>query len=372
MKMKVLINAFVLLFFVNSLAFCQDYTVDYSFNNGYTLVYKIPAAANQNAPEKTYGVINNENKIVVPIQYRAIMVSGGKDIFIIKDSRDNTGLFSALTQKMIVEPQYFEIETFSEGLAVVKKRKSGTGFLWGAIDVNGKVIIPVEYDYLGPSSEGLTNFKKDNKMGFMDKMNNIIIPAMYDNYSSFSDGLAAVKTIPGGRYGYIDKTNNMVIAAQYEDANPFNGGFASVAKKKGYTTGSAGKPGVTVPGQWVLINKTGKIIQERTFDRISLLNAGGLFIIESEGKKGTMNTEGMPILPIEYSEVNIDKSGYIIYKTPDKKFGMMSNRGSNIVSPVYDHVSYTTAARYYTLLKGKYEVSDVNKNILIPADSANV
>ena len=370
--MKNLITAGVLLLFISSTAFCQDYMVDYSLNNGYTLVYKLPAAAAyQNAPEKTYGVINNEKKIVVPIQYKEIMVSGETGVFIIKDSKDNVGLFSAIAQKIIVEPLYFEIETFSEGLAVVKKRKSDFGFLWGAVGVNGTMIIPVEYDYLGPSSEGLINFKKDNKMGFLDKTNKIIIPAMYDNYSSFSDGLAAVKTIPDGKYGYIDKNNNMVIAAQYEDANPFYSGYTSVAKKKSYTSGSAGKASVTVPGQWVVINKAGKIIQERTFDRVSPLNAGGLFIIESNGKKGTMNTGGMPILPMEYTDVTIDKSGYAIFKTLDKKYGMMNNTGSTIVAPNYDYVSHTTANRFYVIQNGKYTVGDVNGNVFIPADSAN-
>ena len=334
---------------------------------------KLPATSPlQKALEKTYGVINSEKKIVVPMQYKSIIQSGENGIFITKDGADNAGLFSALTQKVIIEPQFFEIETFRDGLAVIKKRNPDYGFAWGAVDVNGNIVIPVEYDYLGSLIEGLMNFQKEKKSGFIDKTNKIIIPAMYDNLSGFSDGLAAVKTIPEGKYGYIDKSNNMVIAAQYEDANPFYGGFTSVAKKKSYTTGSAGKGTVTVPGQWIVIDKTGKIIQERSFDKVSPLYAGGLFIIESNGKKGTMNTQGMPILPMEYSDVTIDKSGYAIYKTMDtKKYGMMNNVGSIIVAPNYDYVSHTTASRFYVIQNGKYTVGDVNNNVFVQPDSAN-
>jgi WG containing repeat len=337
------------------------------------LVYKkLPQQPQyQNAPEKTYGVINSENRIVVPLVYKSIFNSGEKGIFIVKDGADNVGLFSAIAQKLIAEPQYFEIESFNEGVAVVKKRKPDYGFAWGAIDANGNIIIPVEYDYLGACSEGLINFQKEKKSGFIDKTNKIIIPAMYDNFSSFSDGLAAVKIFETGKYGYINKNNKLVIAAEYEDANPFNGDFASVAKKKSYTSGSAGKPSVTVPGQWVVINKSGKVIQERSFDRVSPLNAGGLFIIESDGKKGTMNTQGMPILPMEYTDVTIDKNGYTIFKTFEKKYGMMGNTGIVIVSPQYDYVSPTTANRFYLIQNGKYIVGDVNGNVFIPADSAN-
>ena len=371
--MKKLFTIFILSCLIPSICFCQDYTIDYSFSNGYTLVYKAPpvTSGNQTAPEKTFGVIDDDKKIIVPIQYKQILVSGEPGVFIIKNKLDNAGLFSAVSQKQIVEPIYFEIESFSEGLAVVKKRKPDFGFSWGAVDINGQIVIPVQYDYLGPLSEGLMNFKQDNKMGFLDRTNKIIIPAMYNNYSAFSEGLAAVKTIPDGKYGYIDKSNKLVIAAQYEDANSFYGGFTSVAKKNGYTVNKVGEKAITVPGQWVVINKSGKIVQERTFDKVSPLNAGGLFIIESVGKKGTMNTAGMPILPMEYADVTIDKAGYTIYKTFDKKYGMMSNTGSTIVIPNYDFVSHTTANRFYVIKKGMYTVGDVNNNVFVQPDSAN-
>jgi len=371
--MKKLFAVFVLIVFISAVGFCQDYIVDYSLNNGYTLVYKVPPATSgyQVAPEKIYGVINDAKKIVVPLQYKSIRNSGEPGVFEIEDVPNNAGLYSAVLQKVLIAPQYYEIENFREGLAVVKKRKADYGFTWGAVDVRGQVIIPVEYDYLGTSSEGLMNFKQDNKMGFIDKTNKIIIPAMYDDFSAFSEGLAAVKTIPGGKYGYIDKNNNMVIAAQYEDADPFYSGYAVVARKKSSTSGSAGKGTVTVPGEYILITKTGKEIAPMTFNRISPHQAGGLFIIELDKKKGVMDSTGMPILPVEFADVTVDRSGYIIYKTADKKFGMMSSRGSEILSPKYDYVSQTTAARYYSILNGKYEVGDVNRNIFIKADSAN-
>jgi WG containing repeat len=371
--MKKMMFSFCFLFFTTAKPFCQGYVADYALNNGYTLVYKKlpPPSQYQNAPEKTYGVINSENKLVVPMIYKSIFNSGEKGVFIVKDSKDDAGLFSAIAQKIIIEPRFFEIESFNEGLAVVKKRKPDYGFAWGAVDANGNTIIPVEYDYLGSCNEGLINFQKEKKSGFIDKTNKIIIPAMYGNFSGFSDGLAAVQILETGKYGYIDKNNKLVIAADYEDANPFYGGFAAVAKKKGYTNGSAGKGTVTVPGQWVVIDKNGKQIQERSFDGVSPLNAGGLFIIESNGKKGTMNTKGMPILPMEYTDVTIDKNGYTIFKTADKKYGMMNNTGSLIVAPNYDYVSPTTANRFYVIQNGKYTVGDVNNNVFVQPDSAN-
>lgn len=370
MKNIIISIAFLL---TSSTAFCQDYELDYSLKDGYTLVYKKLAAASkyQNTPEKTYGVINSANKIVVPLLYKKIFNCGEKGIFIVKDGTDNTGLYSAITQKLIIEPQYFEIEGFSEGLAVVKKRKADFGFLWGAVDASGNTVIPIEYDYLGALKEGLMNFEKDNKMGFLDKNNNIVIPAMYYDFSTFSEGLAAAKVELMGKYGYINKNNNLVIAAEYEEAGPFYHGFASVAKKKGYTLSKVGQKSTTVPGVWTVIDKTGKKITDKTYDKVSLANASGTFVVEQAGKKGVINSSGKIIIPIEYIDVTVDDDGYIIYKTADNKYGLMAGDGSEIAFPKYSYISKTTAGRYYGLLNGKYEVGDVTKKILIPADSAN-
>jgi len=118
------------------------------------------------------------------------------------------------------------------------------------------------------------------------------------------------------------------------------------------------------------INKTGKVLQEKTFEKISARNAGGLFIIELNGKKGVMDSTGQPILPIGYDAVDIDRNGYIIFKL-DGKYGLMGSRGATILQPKYDNVSHTTAARYYAKLNGKYEVGGMNGEVFIKPDSAN-
>ena len=75
---------------------------------------------------------------------------------------------------------------------------------------------------------------------------------------------------------------------------------------------------------------------------------------------------------MEYTDVTIDKNGYTVFKTIDKKkYGMMNNVGSIIVAPNYDYVSPTTANRFYVIQDGKYTVGDVNNNVFVQPDSAN-
>ena len=369
--MKRLLIVFSLIFLFAP-AFAQDYTIDQYFNEEYTLVYKTnqPAPGSLKAPQKTYGVINSANKLVVPLAYKSIMPSGENGIFIVKDVLDNAGLYAAVTQKIIVEPVYFDIEPFRQGLAVVKKRQATYGFLWGAVDVSGKIIIPVEYEYLGTLSEGLINFKKNGKMGFINRSNTVIIPAMYDNFSAFNEGLAPVKTTTYGKYGYIDKNNTMIIAAQYEDANPFYSGYAVVAKKKGYTMGGAGKQKVTVPGELTIINKAGKEILQTTYNKISPYNTGGLFIAELNNKKGVIDSTGKIILAIENTDAMIDGSGNIIFVNSNKKYGLMGQTGKLILNAEYDFISATNNGLFYSTEKGRQTLWNIERKVIIPADSA--
>ena len=59
------------------------------------------------------------------------------------------------------------------------------------------------------------------------------------------DGMAAIKV--GKKWGFIDANGNMVIPPQFEEVNSFSEGSAEVKSN----------------GQWVHIDKTGKIVSQR-------------------------------------------------------------------------------------------------------------
>lgn len=57
---------------------------------------------------------------------------------------------SEMSYSVMITPQYEDADSFNEGLAAVKKDGK-----WGYIDETGKTVIPFEYDYAFPFSEGL-------------------------------------------------------------------------------------------------------------------------------------------------------------------------------------------------------------------------
>lgn len=347
----------------------QDYyETGYKIKDEFTQVYGYSGTAASKS-EKVYGLINKEKKLVIPVKYKYLYYSGEKDIFRLTELNENEGLFAANSGKFILEPLAGSVELFSEGLAVVKRKKESYSYEWGAVDVTGQFVIPMGYEYLGTCKNGLLNFKKEGKMGYINKQNQVVIEPQYNNYANFSEGLAAVKTGSDGKFGYIDVSNKLVIPAKYEDATAFSGGYATVALKKTQTVGGAGKGTRTIPGEYMLINKQGAELNEKPYHYIYSKQDGGIFSVVLNDKKGVIDSTGKIILPTEYDEISIDSRG-IRYKTPDKKYGLVNARGKELLKAVYDYISNESYGLTYTLDKGYYTVLNKELKTLIPADIA--
>ena len=166
-----------LLFILSALcshAFAQDYKEGIRSKDGFTPVYQSISSGSQStyynpASVTRYGLIDKNKEIVLPLIYLAVMSTYEPGIYIVKDTMEMEGLYNAFTKQFITAREFYEIDVFTNGLSIVKKSQEGGGFLWGAIDTNGTVVIPVKYDYLGIYHDGLMNFKKDDRYGFIDR-----------------------------------------------------------------------------------------------------------------------------------------------------------------------------------------------------------
>ena len=352
-------------------AVCQDYKVFNKNNDGYTSVYRTFRRGGEYYAKMIdrYGLIDEKTKkIILPLDYSAVYVSYEPGIYIVKDTMEKTGLFSAAAGRFLAEPDYYEIEGFTNGLAVVKRSKQPYGFSWGAIDKNGSVIIPVEYEFLGHLLDGLMNFEKNDSFGFIDKNNNVVIPAMYGNISNFSNGLAPVKMKGSDKYGYIDKKNNLAIPAQYADAADFSNGYAVVTRKKA----SVGKNSMNNDAEMALIDSKGKELTGFDYNSISGYMDGGLFVVSKNKKSGVIDSTGKLILPMEYDRVSPAFNKNLVLKTTDNKYGLVDAKGSMILKPEYDYISDLKNNRFYFYKNGKRTVMDQNLKQVIPADSAEM
>lgn len=181
---------------------------------------------------------------------------------------DNYG-FIDRTGKEIVPCEYFVPDIvvgkcFIGGIQRVEKDDK-----WGAYDIQGKLVVPFEYDKMGLLSEGLMYVVKKGKYGFVDKHGKKVIPFRYDFAYPFCDGLAAV--IVRDKLGFINKNGQVVIPCVYELYNEdFYGCFDN------------GKLVVKKNGKYGVIDNRGKVVLPCIYERIDI--SGELFEICKDGK----------------------------------------------------------------------------------------
>ena len=357
-------------FILSTKVFCQDYKIGTKYDDGYATIFSTTVISHGSTYLPTnvtrYGLMNSTKKIVLPIQYNSVYTSGEPGIYIVKDTMERSGLYSVPEGKFIVALEYYSIEGYREGLAIVKKELQPYGIAFGAIDTKGNIIIPTDYEFVGDSYEGLLNFKKDGKIGFIDQKNNIIIPAMYSNFSNFSNGLAPVLLAENNKYGYINRNNKVIIAGKYVDADNFYKGYAMVTRKKAESVRGI----VSSPAEVALIDASGKELTDFSYSNISIYNDGGLFIVSKKDKLGVIDSTGKIVLPVDYKVVNAAFDNNISFKGVDNKYGLMNAKGKIVMQPEYEYISDLLNDRFVASKNGKKTTFDKKLNIIIPADSS--
>lgn len=317
-----------------------------------------------------YGLYDEiKQKVVLPMQYTKIWNSNEDDIFILEDTTKSWSLYSVKSNSIILKSEYTEIKPFADGLAIVAKKNSDGTLQYGAIDKTGKLMVPIQYKYLGNASEGLLCFSRERGYGFIDKNNKEVIAPIYRSAVAFKSGLACVSLLDSTYYGYIDKKNNWVIKPKYLRGGDFKDNYAVVFTTRNYTLGS---------DNGGVIDKTGKEIIPLKYDNITVEDK--FFIVKEIRKEsyltvtryGVLDFSGKELLPIEYSSIN-KKYGIDYYEvTKNSKSSLIDKNARFSTLGEYDYLySFTDFGVSHVRTAKKYTVIDKTLKAIIPEHGAD-
>jgi len=309
---------------------------------------------------------------------------------------DESKINIKLKTTVLVEPPlwFYDIESFNDGLAVVKKPDiTDTYLVYGVIDKSGNIVIPLEYDGILGFSDGLATVvkdydrddNKDNKWGVIDKTGNIVIPLEYDGIAKcFSEGLASAKK--DGKWGFINENNNVVIPFVYDEAFNFNEGLARI-----FIGDLATDDWRIQPGRWGFIDKIGNIVMSFTdYDYLWDFSDGLAMVEKNRGEygHGLIDKTGNFVVPLgEYFiRYTFSSEGlWTVSKNGNRKYGFIDNNGILVIPCIYDYAYYFSEglARiyidnsikrdYYTEQHLKWGYIDKTGKIAVPCiyDSAS-
>ncbi|MBN1942494.1 MAG: WG repeat-containing protein [Phycisphaerae bacterium] len=326
--------------------------------------------------DEQWGYINADGKIVISPQYQdAGVFSEGLAAV---QSKGLWGFVDA-TGRMVISPQFEAVDQggFSAGRVGVMLNGQ-----WGLIDAAGKTILPPESPTPLRFHENLAVIRNGNLFGYIDVNGQVVVKPQYSFAGPFSEGLAVVMThgkwmgrrVSDGFCGYIDKTGQLKIPDQYRAAGPFSEGLAWVQyihlskKPIGYDQpyrcsyiNNLGKVVIfskDVPdvlagrpfhenlaavrsrqnGLWGFIDKSGLVVIEADFDRVSDFHEGLAAVLTFPGngeggvKWGYIDPEGQVVIQPRFDRAGDFRQG-VAAVWADGKLGYIGRDGRFLWPP---------------------------------------
>lgn len=119
----------------------------------------------------------------------------------------------------VADYEFEYISEFCEGVATVRRDIGG----YGAINTNGRLIIPCIFDKVYTCQEGMVNVRLNHAFGAFNAEGKEILSPEYNYISDWRNGFAIVVKL--GYYGVSDKYGELVIDTKYDHITPFSSGF---------------------------------------------------------------------------------------------------------------------------------------------------
>lgn len=266
----------------------------------------------------------------------------------------------------IVGGRYKDAGDFDGKFAKVKKRG-----LWGLIDINGKMVIPANFEYITISETTIHAFKNEMVVVFDLEGNHINtvkdVSAMY----GFSDGLNRIRK--GILRGYLNPDGSVAVECKYSYATSFENGLALVGDRetritinrngdtisqKHLSTRNGFSDGLILTAlctdgktRYQYYDKNLNLAIGTTFDR-ALDFKNGLAYVEIDNQKAVINTTGKIIIPPGFGQLEQWNDRSVKIRSESLQ-GVIDHNGKQVVPVAFDRIEYVPGAQMLFVSNGE-------------------
>ena len=188
-----------------------------------------------------------------------------------------------LTGKTCQEYDYL-FPTNKDGWYKAKKDKK-----YGFVDYRGQPLPGIDwYEELDTFSNGLAAVRKGDKYGYINSKGEVAIESRFSSASAFQGDMAWA-ALEYGQYGLIDKKGNFIIKPEYSEGRFIAPGFSQAQKT----------------GRYGIIDKKGDYIVEPEYEVI-FETTDSIAAVKKDGKWSyiNLNKKGKLLFPPRFDEVN--------------------------------------------------------------------
>ena len=272
-----------------------------------------------------YGAVNRNGQMVVDTKYDEVKELANRDF--VRATLNNRSCVYDVDGRVIVPADYDYVGLMHEDMIIVSKDG-----LYGCYDKNGNMVVPLAYDEIREFADGVAAFRLGDKYGFIDTRGEILIEPFADDVGDFSEGLAWAMV--SGNVGYISKTGEWVVPSNYAEGGLYVCGLAPAKDKdKGSYGFVSGNGSLKIPAKYQAVQT---FSSEFKIARVSI-----------GSKWGVIGTDGKNILPIRYDVVEIFPDGYIVVKQ-DEKYGIFTCTGETVFPISCSSIVYKRGENLFT------------------------
>ncbi|MBX7242998.1 MAG: WG repeat-containing protein [Bacteroidia bacterium] len=294
-----------------------------------------------------YGLINSLGIPVTPLKYTEIEDYNQQYAFL--QTGQKTGLFDYQNKKILI-PAMFDAVTFWKNNMIVVREKEE----YGIMNTSGKWVNHLQYSEVTEQYNGRLKVRKNNKIGWMDSTGRMFIPCKYDSAGNWFSGIVPVKY--KGKWGAVDSLGRVTIPFEYNavwhplnDENPEE--MPDSAEVRFRDRFPLQKVFWVKGGNhlWGLCGQDGKEIIKPGYDSIFTCRLNpDLYIVSSAARFGLVKNNE-EILGTAYNELYETNNGFFIAQQ-GTRFALIASDGSPITPFKYQEIQYVENDKYLWVL----------------------
>lgn len=335
-----------------------------------------------------YSYVSYDGKIRLDSTYSSLErltdVDDDKNIYLISSINGKYGLIK--NNKQVIENDYIELEYDKESNLLVLNKGTASG----VANLDGKMIIPVDYDSILIGGQYINAYKEDTRLVFNLEGNQV--ETNYTNYVKANDDYAIVIDA-SNNYNIVGKDGKEKLTDQYVYLEYFtNNLFIATKENRTGLISADGK--VVIPMQYSTMQKIELAKSENAKDKTAILQATDgdtkrVDIINQDGKisKGIVDAvlekeegeDGIEYLVMtsennrKYFNYNGEEVSYKDIKGDNKlyavaqngKWGFADANGSMVIKPQYDFVTEFNKGFAGIKQNGKWGVINESGNLVL-------
>lgn len=291
---------------------------------------------------KKYGIANLEGKLIVPVEYSQIDITG---IYIYAQNTQGTTVYNTDGTQANVETNISILNTDNDKYRIRINNENGTKY--GIIGKDGKKIVDEKYNYIEYLYNNYFIVSDENsKLGVIDDKDNVKIEIKYDALQKVQDTeIIQTTLVEQNKIELYDNQMNNICSMER----------ATVLVKDKYVK-------IYNEEEIKYFNKTGKELKNT-----EVFENNKLFSIKDENNNwGFIDRGGNIIVDYQYEKVTeFNEYGFAAVKK-EGKWGAINEQGEEVVKPSYqlnEEIEPIFLGKYYkvTYAFGEFYYTDENK-----------